>query len=58
MKLLFLFSCEIMFNSMTSWTIAWQAPLSTTISQSLLKFISIELVVLSNNLILCCPLLI
>ena len=57
MKLLFLFSCEIMLNSMTSWTIAWQAPLSTALSQSLLKFISIELVMLSNHLILCHPLL-
>ena len=34
-----------------------QAPLSSTISQSLLKFMSIELVMLSNHLILCCPLL-
>ena len=30
---------------------------SFTISRSLLKFISIELVMLSNHLILCCPLL-
>ena len=36
---------------------ACQAPLSSTISQSLLKFISIESVILSNHLILCCPLL-
>ena len=41
----------------TPWTTAHQAPLSSTISQSLLKFISIELVMLSNQLILCCPLL-
>ena len=34
-----------------------QAPLSFTISQSLLRLISIELVVPSNHLILCCPLL-
>ena len=33
---------------MTPWTAACQAPLSFTISESLLKFISIELVVLSN----------
>ena len=39
------------------WTVACQAPLSSTISWSLLKFISIELVMLSNHLILCCPLL-
>ena len=36
-------------------TAALQAYLSFTISQSLLKFISIVLVVLSNHLILCCP---
>ena len=33
------------------------APLSATISRSLLKFMSIELVMLSNHLILCRPLL-
>ena len=42
----------------TSWTITCQAPLSSTLSQSLLKFMSINLVMLSNNLILCCSLLI
>ena len=42
---------------MTSWTIAHQAPLSSTVSQCLLKFMSFELVMLSNHLILCCPLL-
>ena len=36
---------------------AYQAPLFSTISQSLLKFISIESVVLSNYLILCHSLL-
>ena len=41
----------------TSWTLAPQAPLSSTISQSLLKFMSIESVRPSNHLILCCPLL-
>ena len=39
------------------WTAAHQAPLSATISQSLLKFMSIESVMLSNLLILCHPLL-
>ena len=34
-----------------------QAPLSSTVSQSLLRFVSIELVMLSNHLRLCCPLL-
>ena len=41
----------------TLWTAACQAPLSSTISQSLFKFMSIELVMLSNHLILCHPLL-
>ena len=38
-------------------TTACQAPLSSTISQSLLKLMSIESVMLSNHCILCCPLL-
>ena len=42
---------------MTPWTIAQQASLSITNSQSLLKLMSIELVMPSNHLILCCPLL-
>ena len=41
----------------TPWTAAHQASLSITNSQSLLKLISIELVMPSNHLILCCPLL-
>ena len=41
----------------TPWTAAHQAPLSSTISWSLLKFLSIELVMLSNHLIRCHPLL-
>ena len=40
----------------TPWTAAHQTSLSLTISQSLPKFMSIELVMLSNHLILCCPL--
>ena len=40
-----------------SWTAASQASLSITNSQSLLKLMSIELVMSSNHLILCCPLL-
>ena len=39
----------------TLWTAACQASLSITNSQSLLKFMSIELVMPSNHLILCCP---
>ena len=41
----------------TPWTAARQASLSITNSQSLLKLMSIEPVVPSNHLILCCPLL-
>ena len=41
----------------TPWTIACQAFLSITNSQSLLKLMSIELVMSSNHLILCHPLL-
>ena len=41
----------------TPWTTACQASLSFTISQSLLKLTSIELVMPSNHLIFCCPLL-
>ena len=42
---------------MAPWAAARQAPLSTTISPSLLKFTSIESVMLFNHLILCHPLL-
>ena len=41
----------------TPWTAAHQASLSFTISQSLLKLMSMESVLVSNHLILCCPLL-
>ena len=41
----------------TPWIAACQASLSITNSQSLLKLMSIESVMLSNHLILCCPLL-
>ena len=41
----------------TPWTAAHQAFLSLTISQSLLKLMSIESVIPSNHLILCHPLL-
>ena len=41
----------------TPWTAAHQVSLSFTISQSLLKIMSVEWVRLSNRLILCCPLL-
>ena len=42
---------------MTPRTVARQAPLSSTIFQSLLKLMSIVSVILSKHLILCCPLL-
>jgi len=45
-------SCVQLFA--TPWTVARQAPLS---SQSLLKFMSIESVMLFNHLVLCCLLL-
>ena len=41
----------------TPWTAARQASLSFTISRSLLKLMSIKLVMPSSHLILCCPLL-
>ena len=41
----------------TSWTATCQASLSFTISQSLLKLVSIQSVIPSNHLILCHPLL-
>ena len=41
----------------TPWTAACQDSLSITNSQSLLKLMSIKLVMPSNHLILCCPLL-
>ena len=50
-----LLSC--VWLSATPWTAAWQASLSITNSQSLLKLMSIELLMPSNHLILCRPLL-
>ena len=41
----------------TRWTAAHQSSLSFTISWNLLKLMSIESVMPSNHLILCCPLL-
>ena len=43
---------------MTPWTATCQASLSFIISWSLLKLMSIELVMPSNHVILCCPLLV
>ena len=39
----------------TPWITMCHASLSFTVSWSLLKFMSIESVILSNHLILCCP---
>ena len=54
---LLLFSCSVVSDSATPWTAARQASLTITISQSLLKLMSIESVMPSNHLILCRPLL-
>ena len=63
----FIKHCSVQFSSVqslswirlfaTPWTAANQAPLSITNSRSLLKLMSIELVMPSNHLILCRPLL-
>ena len=53
---LLLFGCCVQLFG-TPWTIAHQTPLSSTISQSLLRCMSIESVMLSNHPILFCPLL-
>ena len=48
---------RVTFDWATPWTAVCQASLSFTISWSLLKLMSIELVMPSNHLILCHPLL-
>ena len=61
----YLLTLSVQFSSVTQpcltlcnqWTAAHQASLSFTISRSLLKFMSIELVMPSNHLILCHPFL-
>ena len=54
-----LFSCQVVVNSSRPHGLhaAYQASLSFTISQSLLKLMSIELMMPSNHLLLCHPLL-
>ena len=55
---LLLFSRKVVFQPFaTPWTAAHQATLFFTISRSLLRFMSIESVMLSNHLTLCRPLL-
>ena len=53
-----MFSCSVMFDSLWPCGLqaACQASLSFTISRSLLKLMSIELVMPFNHLILCCSL--
>ena len=56
--MLLLFSCSVVSDSLwPPWTAAHQASLSFTISWSLLKLMSIELVMPANHLILSHPLL-
>ena len=52
-----LFSCSVLSDFVTPWTAEHQASLSFTNSQSLFKLTSIESVMPSNHLVLCCPLL-
>ena len=47
---------HVWFFATPNWTASHQDSLSFTISQSLIKFTSIDLVMLSNRLILCHPL--
>ena len=51
------FSRSVVSNSATPWTAARQASLSITNSWSLPKLMSINSVMPSSHLILCCPLL-
>ena len=51
------FSCSVVSDSATPWTVACQASLSVTSSQNSLKLMSIESVMSSNHLILWRPLL-
>ena len=52
-----LFSLQVVSDSATPGTAAHQASLSFTVSWSLLKLMSIELMIPTNHLILCYPLL-
>ena len=51
------FSCLVVSDSATPWTVVHQVSLSITNSWSLLKLMSIKSVMPSNHLILCHPLL-
>ena len=54
--MLFLFSHYVQLLE-TPWTTAHHAPLSFSVSRNLVKFMSIESVMLSNHLFLCHPFL-
>ena len=56
-KQLLFFSSSVVSDSATPGIAACQAPLLLMVSWSLLKVTSIESVMPSNHLILCCPLL-
>ena len=56
-KLSVQFSCSVISNSAIPWTAACQASPCITNLSSLLKLMSIQLVMPSNHLILCHPLL-
>ena len=49
--------CYSVWFFATPWTAACQAPPSFTMSWSLLKLMSVESMMLSNHVIICCPLL-
>ena len=51
------FSFSVVSNLCTPWTAPCEASPSFTLSQSFLKLMSIDSVMPSNHLILCCPLL-
>ena len=51
------FSCSVMSDSVTTWIPAHQASLTIINTWSLLKPMSVESVMPSSHLILCCPLL-
>ena len=55
-RIVFLFSHQVMSDSATPWTAPFQTSLSFTISKSLLKFMSMESVMLFKHLIFCCHL--
>ena len=57
-QILYQLSHKGSLNSATSWAVALQATVFLTISWNLLKFMSIELVMLSNHFIFCHPLLV